>query len=283
MKIEGHVPGAHVPRGAVHGRQAGTVSAGHRGQGEGGVHRARRDVSPGGEDRASRSRSAPTRRSPRTGSTRRSSASWSELGMSPAAALRSAGPNAAELLGLSSEIGTLEKGKEADVVAVPGDPLKDIHATEKVLFVMKGGARSSRRRARRLAGHPSRSVLVGAALGCRCLQGSASYCWEFASGRAAARLAAAADCPAPILHRGVLAEPPAGRHRRRDPDARACLSRARCSPTASAVRRWSRRAGERAPLSRPLGRRFRERRRGAPGVASKRPASARTPARRAGS
>ncbi len=62
-----------------------------------------------------------------------------ELGMSPAAALRSAGPNAAELLGLASEIGTLEKGKEADVVAVPGDPLKDIHATEKVLFVMKGG------------------------------------------------------------------------------------------------------------------------------------------------
>jgi imidazolonepropionase-like amidohydrolase len=63
-----------------------------------------------------------------------------DLGMSPAAALRSAGPNAAELLGLSSEIGTLEKGKEADVVAVPGDPLKDIHATERVLFVMKGGA-----------------------------------------------------------------------------------------------------------------------------------------------
>jgi len=62
-----------------------------------------------------------------------------DLGMSPAAALRSAGPSAAELLGLSNEIGTLEKGKEADIVAVPGDPLKDIHATERVLFVMKGG------------------------------------------------------------------------------------------------------------------------------------------------
>jgi imidazolonepropionase-like amidohydrolase len=62
-----------------------------------------------------------------------------DLGMSPAAALRSAGPMAAELLGLAAEIGTLEKGKEADVVAVPGDPLKDVHATEKVLFVMKGG------------------------------------------------------------------------------------------------------------------------------------------------
>ena len=38
------------------------------------------------------------------------------------------------------DIGTLEKGKDADIVAVPGDPLKDIHATEKVLFVMKGGS-----------------------------------------------------------------------------------------------------------------------------------------------
>ena len=53
--------------------------------------------------------------------------------------MRSAGPAAADLLGLSSLIGTLEKGKEADIVAVPGDPLKDIRATEKVLFVMKGG------------------------------------------------------------------------------------------------------------------------------------------------
>jgi imidazolonepropionase-like amidohydrolase len=62
-----------------------------------------------------------------------------ELGLSPAAALKTAGPSAAELLGLSDRIGTLEKGKEADIVAVPGDPLKDIHLTEKVFFVMKGG------------------------------------------------------------------------------------------------------------------------------------------------
>lgn len=61
------------------------------------------------------------------------------LGMSPAAALRSAGPAAADLLGLSDRIGTIEKGKEADIVAVPGDPLKDIRMTEKVIFVMKGG------------------------------------------------------------------------------------------------------------------------------------------------
>lgn len=62
-----------------------------------------------------------------------------ELGMSPAAALKTAGPNAAELLGLADRIGTLEKGKEADVVAVAGDPLRDIHATENVILVMKGG------------------------------------------------------------------------------------------------------------------------------------------------
>jgi imidazolonepropionase-like amidohydrolase len=61
------------------------------------------------------------------------------LGMSPSAALRAAGPAAADLLGLADRIGTLEKGKEADIVAVRGDPLKDIQATERVFFVMKGG------------------------------------------------------------------------------------------------------------------------------------------------
>lgn len=61
------------------------------------------------------------------------------LGMPAASALRSAGPAAADLLGLGNLIGTLEKGKEADVVAVPGDVLKDIRATERVFFVMKGG------------------------------------------------------------------------------------------------------------------------------------------------
>jgi imidazolonepropionase-like amidohydrolase len=61
------------------------------------------------------------------------------LGMTPAAALRAAGPGAADLLGLSSQIGTLEKGKEADIVAVPGNPISDIRVTEKVLLVMKGG------------------------------------------------------------------------------------------------------------------------------------------------
>ena len=66
-------------------------------------------------------------------------------GMTPAAALRSAGPVAAELLGLSADIGTLEKGKQADIVAVAGDPLADIRATERVVFVMKEGQVFKRR------------------------------------------------------------------------------------------------------------------------------------------
>ena len=60
-------------------------------------------------------------------------------GMKPAAALRAATASAADLLGVAKSVGTLEPGKQADVVAVPGDPLADIHAMEKVRFVMKGG------------------------------------------------------------------------------------------------------------------------------------------------
>ena len=46
---------------------------------------------------------------------------------------------AAELLGIDDELGTLEKGKTADVIAVDGDPLKDISVMQKVVFVMKDG------------------------------------------------------------------------------------------------------------------------------------------------
>ena len=60
-------------------------------------------------------------------------------GLTPAAALRTAMSVDAALLGLEAAIGTLEPGKDADVIAVPGDPLADIRATEKVLFVMRGG------------------------------------------------------------------------------------------------------------------------------------------------
>jgi imidazolonepropionase-like amidohydrolase len=61
------------------------------------------------------------------------------LGMAPIDALRAATGNDAELLGISAKVGTLEKGKLADVVAMPGDPTADITATERVSFVMKEG------------------------------------------------------------------------------------------------------------------------------------------------
>ncbi len=60
-------------------------------------------------------------------------------GMSPVSALRAGTLSAAEALGLDREIGSLEKGKTADVIAVSGDPFTDIHATERVVFVMKSG------------------------------------------------------------------------------------------------------------------------------------------------
>jgi imidazolonepropionase-like amidohydrolase len=61
------------------------------------------------------------------------------LGEKPMAALVSATRINAEILGWSDRIGTVEKGKLADLVAVPGDPLADITAVERVGFVMKGG------------------------------------------------------------------------------------------------------------------------------------------------
>jgi imidazolonepropionase-like amidohydrolase len=53
-------------------------------------------------------------------------------------ALRTTGA-AAALLGIEKTAGTLQAGKQADIVAVPGDVMKDIKATERVRFVMKGG------------------------------------------------------------------------------------------------------------------------------------------------
>jgi imidazolonepropionase-like amidohydrolase len=61
------------------------------------------------------------------------------LGMSPAAALRSATSSAAALLGVDDRLGTLTTGKLADIIAVPGNPLDNIHQTESVVFVMKEG------------------------------------------------------------------------------------------------------------------------------------------------
>lgn len=60
-------------------------------------------------------------------------------GMSPAEAIKAATVNAADLLGLAAEIGTLEPGKRADLIAVSGDPLQDVTVLKNVSFVMKDG------------------------------------------------------------------------------------------------------------------------------------------------
>jgi len=72
-------------------------------------------------------------------------ASMVKFGMTPAQALRSATVTASELLGMQDKIGTIEAGKFADIVAVPGDPLADISVMEKVDFVMKGGVVESQK------------------------------------------------------------------------------------------------------------------------------------------
>ena len=62
-----------------------------------------------------------------------------EWGMTPMEAITAATASAAELLGWSDRIGTLQAGRFADLVAVNGDPLSDIAVLQKVQFVMKGG------------------------------------------------------------------------------------------------------------------------------------------------
>src|SRR5689334_6245396 len=62
-----------------------------------------------------------------------------QYGMSPLATLQADLLNGAKLLGWDGQIGVLKAGYFADVIAVEGNPLQDISATERVPFVMKGG------------------------------------------------------------------------------------------------------------------------------------------------
>jgi imidazolonepropionase-like amidohydrolase len=62
-----------------------------------------------------------------------------KLGLTPLQAIQAATVNAADLLGWSGKVGTLEPGAWADIVAVEGDPVKDVTTLERVKFVMKSG------------------------------------------------------------------------------------------------------------------------------------------------
>jgi imidazolonepropionase-like amidohydrolase len=62
-----------------------------------------------------------------------------QYGMTPMRAIQAATVNAADLIGVSSKVGSIKPGKYADIVAVQGDPLKDVRVLEKISFVMKEG------------------------------------------------------------------------------------------------------------------------------------------------
>ena len=63
-----------------------------------------------------------------------------EWGMTPIEAIRAATVNAAQLMGWSDRVGSLEPGHYADIVAVDGDPTQDVHRLEHMRFVMQGGS-----------------------------------------------------------------------------------------------------------------------------------------------
>ena len=62
-----------------------------------------------------------------------------QLGMSPLQAIQTATVNAADLLGWSDRVGSIDTGKFADIIAVNGDPGKDVTLLQNPVFVMKGG------------------------------------------------------------------------------------------------------------------------------------------------
>jgi imidazolonepropionase-like amidohydrolase len=62
-----------------------------------------------------------------------------QYGMTPLAAIQSATLNAADLMGWTDRVGSIDTGKWADLIAVDGDPLKDVRILQHVPFVMKSG------------------------------------------------------------------------------------------------------------------------------------------------
>jgi imidazolonepropionase-like amidohydrolase len=64
-----------------------------------------------------------------------------EMGMTPMEAIVAATKNGAEALGLLDELGTIEVGKLADIIVVPGNPLLDMEVMKRVCYVIMGGVR----------------------------------------------------------------------------------------------------------------------------------------------
>ena len=62
-----------------------------------------------------------------------------QFGMTPLAGIQTATINAADLMGWSDRVGSLEPGKWADIIAMDGDPLQDVHVLQRIKFVMKAG------------------------------------------------------------------------------------------------------------------------------------------------
>ena len=62
-----------------------------------------------------------------------------EYGMAPLAAIQTGTLNAADLMGWTAHVGAIEPGKWADIIAIDGDPLKDVKILQHVNFVMKSG------------------------------------------------------------------------------------------------------------------------------------------------
>ncbi len=73
------------------------------------------------------------------GDNARQFATMVKYGMTPPQAIRTATQNSADLIGRSKDVGTIEVGKYADIIAVSGDPLQDVTVLQNVGFVMKGG------------------------------------------------------------------------------------------------------------------------------------------------
>jgi imidazolonepropionase-like amidohydrolase len=61
------------------------------------------------------------------------------MGLTPLKAIQTATVHASKLLGWDDRIGAVEAGKFADLIAVEGDPIKDVTELERIKFVMKGG------------------------------------------------------------------------------------------------------------------------------------------------